>query len=332
MASSSYSASPTTSFLLDLFGNKDLRKVTIVEDNARSSGIAWQRQWYRSQSSAAKSPYHHPLPPLNRDSRWSSSSSSAENTERWNSPRLRNYLEHFVDRGLFEMGQRVPQEATTQLGGCNNNGPAGYYVLPRLCSEIEDSPGSPRLPTRRAFIDVEQAIHLTALEACAGNKEHDDDNDHNLGTRSWVATKDLDASRLNENHPKSVEENDQLRNAGRDKSGNSALKGHRYADSWNGHYSSLKNSAKLPRITATRSKSRSLAMSCRKVSSEVDRIVRDVNISSHTSWNESVASIDSILLPPVRRESWKDEQEQEEGNVCSDEKVVRRHLCVAHSL
>jgi hypothetical protein len=285
-----------------------MRKMTIVDDNARSSGIVRQRQWYHTQYVLSPSSSDQPLKPFKkRDYRWSSNICSTNSTEKMKSLPLHNCLQHFVDRGLFEMDQRVPRETTT----------IGSSVSQGLCFDSEDSPGSPRLPTRRASIEDEQAKQLTALEACWGYEEDDDDNDYNNATHSRVVTNDLDDSPLDEERPKAIKENNQLIIARTEKS----------CQVSSGHSCNHKNSSIFHRIPAIRSKPESRATSTRRIASQIDRILRGIDVSTipHSN-NKAELLADGILLPPVRRKSWLDEEEREEENVGHDRKVMRRPI------
>jgi hypothetical protein len=296
--------------------------MTIVQDNAKSSGIVRQRQLYTLQYSTALQPYQHSLPPsLKRDSRWSSCSSSEStyNTKMLNSPLLRNHPQRFVDWDL---------RATTQVDRCHNNGNGGTSVFPGLYFKREEGPGSPRLPTRGEFIEVEQEIQLKALEACSRNEEDDDDNDaHNIATHGRIVTTDLEGSPSKDEHAKANEENDQVKIAERNKSGDSCLKKPKHSRLSNGHYSSLKNSTIFPRIPASRSKSESPVASSRRIASQIDRILRDIDISTRPPSNEAPVLADTCLVAPVRSVSWTDEEErEEEKNVCYDGLVSHRRI------
>jgi hypothetical protein len=326
------SASPICTFLLELCGTHDLRKMTIVEDNARSSGIVRQHRWYHPQSTTTLSSPFLPLSPLKRDSRWSSSSSSSSSTysmERLKSPLMRKQLQHFVDSGLFEMDRRVSPETKTQTGEHNDSSAGGYSVLQGLRFQRQDDPGSPRLPTRREFIEEKQMIQWTGVQACS-----DEDDDHNHASHSRVATNDRYSSAQNEHDAKSVEEIDQTRIAGGNKTGDPSLKISKFSRVPNNHDPNLKYSATVRRIKTTpviRSKSESQTTSNRQIAHQVRRILRERDVTTHYPSREALGLGDTILSPPIRRDSLLDEEEQDEKNACYDEMVSRRHVSGCHS-
>jgi hypothetical protein len=329
MALPSDSASPISTFLLDLFGTHDLREMTIVEDNARSSGIVRQHRWYHPQSTTTLSSPFLPLLPLKRDSRWSSSSSSSSSMERLKSPLIRKHLQHFVDRGLFEMDQSLRPETTRQTGEYNDSSAGGYSVLQGLRFQRQEDPGSPRLPTRREFIEEKQLIQWTGVQACS-----DEDDDHNHASHSRVATNDRYRSAQNELYAKPLEDIDQTRIAGGNKIGDPAMKRPNFSRVLNNHDPNLKYSPTVCRMKTTpviRSKSESQTKSNRTISHQVRRILRERDVTTHPPSREALGLGDTILSPPIRRDSLLDEEEQEEKNACYDEMVSRRHVSGCHS-
>ena len=80
--------------------------------------------------------------------------------------------------------------------------------------------------------------------------------------------------------------------------------------SWTDQYPSLANASSFHKSLAARSNSESFARSTQRIASQIDRILRDLDVSAHSTSNNSEMSADLILVPPVRRESWADEEDE----------------------
>lgn len=282
-----------------------MKKMTIVHDNAKSTGVIRQRDQQRAQLFMSSNACIPPPPPyMKGESRWSSHGSCSSDSNgsimgRRKRPILRNEMQRFMNDGAFNMDQNLPQDSGAQR--------IESRVRERTCQirdETSGSPSSPRLPMRRASIEDDEVARIAAMHVCREEEAKDNNNaKHTRATMLQLLPPAEPTRRTSDSVEPSKIKLDIVE-------WKSSLNVPRTRHSWNDQYTSLANA--FHNSLSTRSNSESLATSTQRIASQIDRILKGLDFSGHSSSNNSELSADLILVPPVRRESWADEEEEEE--------------------
>lgn len=297
--------SPVSSFLSGLLGDLDVSSTIIVEDNAKSSGM-------RRQSCHRLPCQRHCEVPFHSECRWSSNTRNTF-TERRN--RLRNPMQQFREEGVVPVeGQR--KLPTPSLGA----GTPLRAEIQALTLKREDglgSPTSPRLPRRRASFEEDEVAKFTALRALSFDEDkvqHDTESNNNNAKhqRSFIT--------VDPNPPcQPVRRASDQPSSTMDKKLDVTLNKARNHYSWSDRYCTLKNSSAVAFQQTINSRpgcgsdEESYKQSSQRIVYQIDRILRELDFSGHSSSIHSESSsVDLILAPPVRRKSWADEAEGEE--------------------
>ncbi|KAG7371362.1 hypothetical protein IV203_019932 [Nitzschia inconspicua] len=312
-ALSSPPSSPTHSFLSSLLRTYGVKNMIIVQDNAKPDGgtIRQRNRWIRLHAVTATSTKPPPLLPTSSKCRWSSNSCSNSG-----GPVLQKQMYQCVQRGGIVKDERLPLDPAEQ----GHLGRPCPLRMPRFSQEdVPGVPASPKVPMRRASIEEDELARIAALQVCFTGEEEEGEEDEagEIGEGEGVEDEGIYARQTHRSVSLDPIPSTQSTRRVSDEPLHNTFIGKvdaafatpRRRNSWNDRYGIFKKARALDTIIATHHGS--IPSSSQKVASQIDRILHDMGLMEHsTSSRESELSEDSVLLPPVRRQSWtKDEEE-----------------------